>query len=232
MKDPKQATEVRVFQQGDQILSEGQECLLFFVILSGQVMLSGRGKKIRTLGEQDVFGLENLLLREQSHYSAEAVQESRVATYGPEALDHLIYENPRMVQNVLVSILHQLTQTTSNLLDHPEAIVADNGRICFYKDGETILDETSRRTDLYRLITTEGGLLVTESGRETSPIKNPGEFFGFPISCALTCVRSIGESVVEQYCTDDLDIMVRNYPESATQIMRMMIERLQSGTEA
>jgi len=232
MKDATQAIEVAVFQRGDEIMSQGQECPFFFVILSGQVILSRQGKKIRILGEQDIFGLENLLLRGPPPYSAEAIQECRVARYGREALDHFIYESPRMIQSVLVSVLNQLTQMTSNLLGYPQDLVADDGRICFYKDGEVILDEMSRRTDLYRLITTEGGLLVTEGGREVSHITKPGEFFGFPISCTHACVRSIGESVVEQYCTDDLDIMVRNYPESASQIMRMMIERLQDTTEA
>jgi hypothetical protein len=189
-------------------------------------MLIRNGKKIRTLREQDIFGLENLLLKTPSSYSAEAFQECRVARYGPETLDHFIHESPRMIQNVLVSVLQQLNQTTSNLLDYPRDFMADNGLICFYKDGELILDETSRGTDLYRLIATEGGLLVTVSGREVSRIDKAGEFFGFPISCAGACVRSIGDSVVEKYCTDDLDILVRNYPESAGQIMRMMIERL------
>ena len=120
LKDPATATEVAVFQKGEEISPMGRNAF-FFVILSGQVELSRKGKEIRTLREQDIFGLESLLLRRPSRYSAEAVQTSRVASYGPEALDHFIRECPRMIRNVLISVLDQLTQTTSNLVDFPNA---------------------------------------------------------------------------------------------------------------
>ncbi len=231
LKDPATATEVAVFQKGEEILSDGQECPFFFVILSGQVELSRDGKKIRTLREQDIFGLESLLLRRPSRYSAEAVQTSRVASYGPEALDHFIRECPRMIRNVLISVLDQLTQTTSNLVDFPQRLIADRERILFCKDGDVILDETGCETEIYRLISTEGELKVTLEGREVARISKPGEFFGFPIFCAHVCVTSIGESVVEKYGADDLDYMVRDYPEAAGRIMRTMIERLRDRTE-
>lgn len=226
LKDPAMAIAVAVFQKGEEILSDGQECPFFFVILSGQVQLSRNGKKIRTLREQDIFGLESLLLRRPSRYSAEAVQTSRVASYGPEALDFFIRECPRMIQNVLISVLDQLTQTTSNLVDFPQSLVADKERILFCKDGEVILEEKGCETEIFRLISTEGELQVTMGGREIERINKPGEFFGFPVSCAHVCVRSIGESVVEKYDADELDMMVRDYPESASRIMRAMIERL------
>lgn len=228
-KDPTQAIEVAVFRTGQEILSEGYENPFFFVILSGQVVLSKNGKRIRTLGEQDIFGLESLLLRKPSNYSAEAVQKCRVAKYGPETLDHLIHQSPRMIQNVLVSILHQLTQTTLNLLDPPQPLLVDKERIHFYADGEIILEEMMRGPDLYRLVSTGGGLQVTIDGREIALINRPGEFFGLPISPANTCVRSIGQSVVEKYGSDDLDIIIRDYPDSARRIMQAMIERLSAG---
>ena len=231
MTDPTQAIEVAVFQAGDKILSQGEENPFFFVILSGHVVLSRQGKQIRMLSEQDVFGLENILLGAASLYSAEAVQECRVARYGPETLDHLIYDSPRMTRNVLVSLLHQLRQTSSNLLGYTQDAAPENGRLCFYTEGEMILEETLGVTDLYRLIASESGLLVTMKGQEVSRIEKPGEFFGFPVSCAHASVQSIGESIVEQYPIEDLDIMVRNYPEPASQIMRMMIERLRKFTE-
>jgi len=230
LRDPAMALEVAVFQKGEEILSDGQECPCFFVILSGQVQLSRNGKKIRTLREQDIFGLESLLFRRPSRYSAEAVQTCRVASYGPEALDHFIRECPRMIQNVLISVLDQLTQTTSNLVDYPQSLVADKERILFCKDGEVILEENGCETELYRLISTEGELQVTIGGREIERINKPGEFFGFPVYCAHICVKSIGESIIEKYGADDLDMMVRDYPESASRIMRAMIERFRDRT--
>jgi CRP-like cAMP-binding protein len=225
-KNPAQALEITLFQKGQTIMSEGEQGSFFLVILSGQVVLSKGGRIIRTLDEQDIFGLENLLLKKPSYYAAFALQECRIAKYGPETLDHLIHESPRMIQNVLVSILHQLTQTTYYLLEPPDPFQADEERICFFKDKEVILDEMADGTDFYRLISTEGGLRVTIGGKETARIYKPGEFFGFPTSCGHTGISSIGESVVEKYGVDDLDIIIRDYPETARQIMRVLIERV------
>ncbi len=229
-KNPAQAIEVAVFQRGQVILSQGQENPFFFVILSGRIMLRKNGKTIRTLGELDIFGLESLLSKQPSHYTAHALQQCRIAKYGLETLDHLINESPRMIQNVLVSILHQLTDTTLNLLDLPQVAPKDDEkddeRIRFYKDGEVILEEINAGAEFCRLISTQGGLQVTMGGREVTRINKPGEFFGRPISHSHACVTSIGQSVVEKFGADDLDILIRDYPESARQIMHTLIERL------
>ncbi len=221
-----QALQIEVFKKGQAIISEGQDIPLFFVILSGQVVLSKRGKKITTLDEQDTFGLESLLLEKPCSYAARALKECRIAKYGPEALDYFIHESPRMIQNVLASVVHQLTQTMSNLLDASEPVLADEEHFRFYQDGEVILDEKTGGTEFYRLVSTQGGLLVTRAGKEVTRICKPGEFFGLPGSSAGARISSIGQSVVEQYSTDDLDIIIRDYPEAARQIMHTLIERL------
>ena len=95
-KNPAQAIEVAVFERGGTILLQGQENPFFLVILSGRVMVSKNGKMIRMLGEQDIFGLESLLSKQPSHYTAHALQQCRVAKYGIETLDHLINESPRI----------------------------------------------------------------------------------------------------------------------------------------
>ena len=120
----------------------------------------------------------------------------------------------------------QLTQTMSNLLDPPEPLLADEERVRFYEDGEVILEEMTGGTEFYRLVSTQGGLRVTMRGREVTRICKPGEFFGLPGSRPRARITSIGQSVVEKYSTDDLDIIIRDYPETARQIMRTLIERL------
>jgi len=207
-------------------MPEGEQSPSFLVILSGQVVLTKGGKVIRTLEEMDIFGLESLLLKKPSYYAAYALQECRIAKYGPETLDHLIHESPRMIQNVLISIVHQLTQTTLYLLEPPAPFQADEERIFFFRDDQVIYDEAVAGTELYRLISTEGGLKVSVGGREVSRIHNSGEFFGFPGSNDRTCISSIGESVVEKYGAEDLDIIIRDYPETARRIMSKLIERV------
>ncbi|MFZ0929862.1 MAG: cyclic nucleotide-binding domain-containing protein [Syntrophobacteraceae bacterium] len=227
-KDPAQAIEVAVFQIDRTILSQGQENPFFYVILSGRVMLSKNGKTIRTLGEQDIFGMEGLLLKKPSLYTAYAVEECRVARYGLETLDHFIRESPRTIQNVLVSIVRQLSDTTLNLLEPAPPVPEENERVHFYQDGELILDEMNGGTELCRLISTQGGLQVTMGGREVTRINTPGEFFGRPISYSHACVRSIGQSIVEKFGAGDLHILIRDYPESAAMIMHALIERLRA----
>jgi CRP-like cAMP-binding protein len=227
---PAQALEINAFEAGDQILEEGQENPFFSVILSGQVRLTQGGTKIRILGEQDIFGLESLILRKPSYYTVVALDKCRIAKYGPEALDHLIRESPRMVQCLLMSTLHQLTQTTYHLLDPVGRFSIDDVRVCFFNDGDVVLDPNSRDADFYRLVSTQGGLRVTIAGKQISRIEKPGEFFGksaglfnIPSQAVIT---SIGESVLEAYDLDDLDIIIREHPETARRMMRSLISSL------
>jgi CRP-like cAMP-binding protein len=221
-----QAQEIAIYEGGETILDEGEESPFFFVILSGQVRLSHNGRKIRILDEQDIFGLENILLNKPSYYAVTALKQSRVAKYSPQALDHLIRENPRMVQNLLVSTLHQLTQTMYNLLDNSSGFTADETRMCFYNDGELVFEPETRESDFYRLVSTQGGLRVTVGGKEIDRIYKPGEFFGLPDFPAQASVKSVGESVVERYSAEDLDVLIRDYPEIARQMMRVLMDRL------
>jgi len=225
--NPAQALEINAYECGERILEEGDESPFFFVILSGQVRLSQSGTKIRILGEQDIFGLESLILRKPSYYTVIALDKCRIAKYGAEALDHLIRESPRMVQCLLMSTLHQLTQTTYFLLDPVGRFSIDDVRVCFFGDGDVVLDENWRGADFYRLVSTQGGLRVTIAGNEISRFEKPGEFFGrsaglfnIPKHAAIT---SVGESVVETYNLDDLDIIIRDHPEMARQMMRSLI---------
>jgi CRP-like cAMP-binding protein len=229
-QSPAHALEINLHASGDLILEEGNESPFFFVILSGQVRLSRGGTKIRILSEQDIFGLESLILRKPSYYTVIAVDKCRIAKYGPEALDHLIRESPRMVQSLLMSTVHQLTQTTYFLLDPVGRFTLDDARVSFFDDGDLVLDQNSRGVDFYRLVSTQGGLRVTIAGKEIARFEKPGEFFGksaglfnIPKDASIT---SIGESVVETYCIDDLDLIIRDHPDVARQMMRALISCL------
>jgi CRP-like cAMP-binding protein len=228
---PAQALEINAYECGDRILEEGQEGSFFSVILSGQVRLSHAGAKVSVLNPQDIFGLESVVLKKPSYYTVVALEKCRIAKYGPEALDHLIHESPRMVQCLLMSTLHQLIQTTQLLLDPVGRFSLDDVHVRFFDDGDIVLDENSPATDFYRLVSTQGGLRVTISGKEISRIQKPGEFFGksaglFNISKHAT-ITSIGESVLEAYDLNNLDVIIRDHPEVARQMMRGLISRLE-----
>lgn len=228
--DPAQALAIHTYRYGDEILSEGEHTPCFFVILSGQVRIMQQGRKIRLLGEQDVFGMENMLFRKPSLYSAKTLGKSRIAAYGPDALDHFIRENPRMTQTILSSTLQQLMQTTHNLAEDSQTFAVEDARVTFFRSGETVIREGTIGTDFFRLVTTQGGLSVTIRGKEISRITKPGEFFGemagllnLPRQATVT---SIGESAVEAYTFDDLEIIIKDYPETALYMMRTLVSRL------
>ncbi len=228
--NPAQALDIHLYRYGDEIIREGEDSSCFFVILSGQVRIFQQGKKIRMLEDHDVFGIENIVFKKPSLYTARALCKSRIAAYGAEALDHFIRENPRMTQNILFSVLRQLSQTAHNLAGESEAFAIEDVRVHFFQDGEIIIEEGSVGTDFFRLVSAQGGLKVTVAGKEISRITKPGEIFGemagllnLPRQATVT---SIGESIIEAYNIDDLDVIIKDYPEVALIFMRTLVTRL------
>ncbi len=221
--------EIKIYRQGEAILQEGESSSLFFVIMDGQVEIRVGAREIRILEPQDVFGLESYSLKKPSPYSAIAMKESRVASYNREALDHFIRETPRMAQSILASVLRQLDQTSQNMLESPNPFLLRDNRIIFVSDGDTIIDEDSAGKAFYRLISTQKGLQVSTGGKVTAIIDTPGEFIGE--SAALLAIpheatiTSMGETVLEAYTVDNLDVIIRDYPEVALRMMQTLRSR-------
>lgn len=221
------ALDMREYQRGEEILHEGEESDVFQVILSGRVRISRSGRKLRVLGDQDVFGLESIVLKIPSYYTAIALDKCRIARYGTDALDHLIAKSPRMIQRLLASTLNQLAQTTHFLMEHSQSL--DEATMKFYGDGEAIIDDSTSDTEFYRLVSTQGRLQVRMDGKEIAVIDKPGEFFGRLPGMnevpANASVVSIGESVVEIYNIEDLDLLIRDHPEATRRVIRSMMSR-------
>ena len=152
--------DIHVYRAGQDILREGEASSCFFVVLSGQVRIIHKGQKIRLLKAQDVFGLECVLLNKPSPYSATAISKSRIASYGSDALDHFLRDNPRITQSILISTLYQLKQTSHNLSGESDSFTIEDVRIRFFRDGEVIIEEGATARDFYRLVSTQGGLRV------------------------------------------------------------------------
>jgi len=227
---PPQALHIHTYPSGSHIIREGDDPPCFFVVLSGQVRLTRRTKLILHLKDQDIFGLEHLVLKRPCLYTATAMSESRVAAYGPDALDHFIRHNPRMMQTILVSVLRQLERLAYNSAQESESFSLEDGGVFFYRDGEVIIQEGTVGTEFYRLVSTQGGLRVSIKGRQLALMSTPGEFFG-EIAGLLHLPRqatvvSIGDSVVERYDAQNLEAIIKDYPEIALQITRTLISRL------
>lgn len=232
-QEPKlQALEVRAYPYGGVILREGDECPVFFVVLSGEVQISERGKNIRVLRPHDTFGLETVVFKKPSAYTARAIADTRVASYGPDALDGFLRENPRMARSILASLLNQLRETSRSLADESSSIALEGVRLNFYADGQKIIEEGKKGKTFFRLVSSEGGLRITSGGQEIAWIRKPGEFFG-EMACLLNTphqatVTSVGQSTVEAYEFADIEDIARDNPELVLQMLRALVAHLYS----
>lgn len=226
---PSQAVSIRIYRSGEDVIREGEHFDGFFVALDGQVRIIQRGRKIRLLEPRDVFGLEGVLLKKPSPYVARTMGKTRIARYGPDALDHFIRQNPRMTRDILASAVTQLMQTSHNLSMEFNSFSLEDVRIDFFEDGAVILEEGTTGAEFFRLVSSQGGLSVSVKGGEVARIDKPGEFFGELAALLklprLATVTSIGESAVQMYRMDDLDIILKDYPEIALQIIRKLTVR-------
>jgi CRP-like cAMP-binding protein len=225
-----QAQEVRSYRYGEFIFEEGASNNQFAAILSGNVQILCRGKKVRVLGELDVLGLQNVFFKNPSPVSAMALTACRVAFYGPDALNHFLRGDAVMSERLLKSVVKQLTQTTQRAAGGEREFSLDDVKMRFYSDDEVIIEEGSQRSEFYRLVSTEGGLRICIQGKEIARLSRPGEFFGemetlLNLPCQAT-VTSDGESVVQVYPGDQLPTMVESYPEVALQMIRGLASRL------
>jgi len=224
------ALEIRTYGEDKEIIAEGEHGGHFYVVLSGNVKITRHGRQLCVLGERDVFGLESCFLNQPSSVSARSLDNTRIAMYDRDAIEFILYERPQMSKGILLSILGQLTQTSLAAVREEAAVKAENVDMRFYGDDEVIIEEGARETDIFKLISTEQGLVVSKSGKEIGRIMNPGEFFGEMASLLnqkrSATITSKGNSVVQVYSADNLQDMIEEHPELAKRIIRTMGKRL------
>jgi CRP-like cAMP-binding protein len=224
------AAEVKEYQPRQVVVSEGADNKHFYVILKGEVEISQNNKTIRILKEGDVFGMENFYLQRPYTTTSRALSNARVASYRSSLIREIIYNRPQLAEMILNSVMHQLEQTTEVAEENIsiEGYVDINEKV--YVDGEIIIEEGSPGVDFYKLIETEGGLLVTKEGKEVGKITKPGEYFGEMSSLLdqrrTATIRSIGKSVVQVFPGDNLEAILMGYPELAMKIIDTLAHRL------
>ncbi len=224
------AMEVKEYKARAVVVSEGSSNEYFFVILKGEVEVFQKGKGIRVLKEGDVFGLENYYLNRAYTTTVRAITPCRIAAYNTGLLEDIIHNRPQLVERILTSAMAQLEQTTQIAEENIplESLVDINERI--YHDGEVIIQEGTTGVDIYRLVESEGGLLVTKDGREVGRITQAGEYFGEMSSLLhqerTASVASVGRSVVQVFPGENLEATLAAYPSLAKQIIDTLATRL------
>jgi CRP-like cAMP-binding protein len=235
LEDGATALEIRTYREDEEIIAEDEPSSHFYVVLSGNVKVSRHGRQLAILGERDVFGLESCFFNRPSSVSVCSIDKTRIAMYDREAIEFILYERPQMSKGILLSLLEQLAQTSHAAGQEEAGPKAENIDVCFYGDNEVIIEEGARDTDIFKLVSTEQGLVVSKGGREVGRITNPGEFFG-EMASVLNKVRSAtiiskGSSVVQVYSADNIQDMIEEHPEIAKRIIRTLAKRLSQATK-
>ena len=231
----KEATEisaslVKEYEPGEIVAAEGEKNDVFHVILKGDVEVFQNSKSIRVLKEGDVFGLENFYLRKSCTTTSKTIAPSRIASYKTDLISEIIYTKPELTERILNSIIAQLEQTTQVAEENiPLGSLVDfNERI--YQEGGIIIEEGSLGRDIYMLVESEKGLLVSKEGKEIGKITQPGEYFGEMSSLLnlkrTATVSSRGRSVVQVFPGDNLEATLASYPSLAKKIIDTLASRL------
>jgi CRP-like cAMP-binding protein len=224
------ASEVKEYNPGQIVVSEGERNDFFYVILKGEVEIFQNNKSIRVLREGDVFGVENFYLKRSFTTTSKAITPSRIAAYHVDLIRQIIYTKPQLTERIINSIIVQLEQTTQVAEENiPLATLVDfNERI--YQEGEVIIKEGTIGKDIYMLVESEKGLLVSREGKEVGEITQSGEYFG-EMSGLLNLKRtatvsSTGRSVVQVFPGDNLEATLTAYPRLAKKIIDTIASRL------
>jgi CRP-like cAMP-binding protein len=221
---------IREYAPKQLIVAEADPGDRFYVILKGEVEIYQNKKSIRMLKEGDIFGLENFYLNRPYTTSAFSLSPSRIATYPTKMIRDIIYNRPQLTEKILQSVMNQLEQTTEIAGEYiPLENVVDIAELIFH-DGDVIIEEGTSGCDIYQLIESEKGLLVTKDGNEVGRITLHGEYFG-EISAILkkqrsATVRSLGRSVVKVFSGDNLEAILATYPHLAKVIVDTLAQRL------
>lgn len=230
-----QEVKIREYKPREIIVAEGSPNDRFFVILQGNVEILQNNKSIRVLKDGDVFGIENYYLNRAYTTSAISMTKSRVAAYDTIMIKDFIYDRPQLIQQILESAMRQLEQTTEVAEENIsfESVININENI--FHDGEIIIEEGYDDKDIYCLVETEGGLLVTKEGKEVGKITQPGEIFG-EMSSILnekrnTTIRSIGRSVIQVFSGENLQSILESYPQLSIRIINTLAKRLNEAND-
>lgn len=222
--------EARSYQEGELILAENDPVNAFYVILSGQVRLLRGDRKIRVLGEKDVFGLEAMVFKRRSPFSARAFTPCRVMIYDAEAFDDFLYTRPRAFRELVLSLLRQLTDASLSANGEESFVLSSDVEVRHYRDGEVVIREGEDSQEFYRLVSSDAGLRVTLKGMEIGRIDQPGDFFG-EMACLLKAPRqatvtSAGESLVQVFRPQRLEQIISESPQLAMKLIGTLARRL------
>ncbi|WP_028574262.1 cyclic nucleotide-binding domain-containing protein [Desulfonatronovibrio hydrogenovorans] len=220
-----------VMEEGRELLVQDRLADCLYLILSGRIDLFRDRDKVLQLGPGSVVGAEPLFCRSRSYtYSAVCVGTVRASRYYYSQILDQLGLAPEPVRGILDSLGHQLDFFWTAGRDSDLSREHFLGQIRTYDPGQWIIREGNIDTDIYRIVSTDGGLEVSKDGRELARLDAPGEFFG-EMAWILgekrtASVRALGRTVLEVHPGEQLESIVSQYPQLAMRIITALSGRL------
>ncbi|NCC25707.1 MAG: cyclic nucleotide-binding domain-containing protein [Deltaproteobacteria bacterium] len=232
--------EIMVLERGQTVFSQDQKADRAYVLFDGTIGLWRKEWRMVELGPGEVLGLDGLFSR-AGRYPCTARTETpcRLAAYAMSQLEDTVLGNPRVVAKFLSSLSGQLENCWQRLEflqndeneDPPFA-----GEIKEYTAGEVVIEENEKTTDIYRIVSTEQGLLVTKQGKHLAILAETGEIFGEMAAISneprSASIHSIGRSVLEVYTARQLQDVLLDYPKLSRRLIETLVKRLAETTRA
>ena len=103
---------IREYEANEPVIKLGVDNDRFYVVLQSKVEVKHSNNKIRLLKDGDVFGIEYYYLANPYSITATMVTRSRIASYHVSMIREIIYDHPRLANQLMASLAKQLEQTT------------------------------------------------------------------------------------------------------------------------
>lgn len=103
---------IKEYEPNEQVIKLGVDNDRFHVMLQGKVEIKHSDNKVRILKEGDVFGIEYYYLANPYSITATTLTSSRIASYHVSMIREIIYDHPRLANQLMTSLAKQLEQTT------------------------------------------------------------------------------------------------------------------------
>ena len=99
---------IREYEPNEPVIKLGVDNDRFHVVLQGKVEVKHADNKIRLLKDGDVFGIEYYYLANPYSITATTVTHSRIASYHVSMIREIIYDHPRLANQLMTSLAKQL----------------------------------------------------------------------------------------------------------------------------
>lgn len=225
-------TKIITVESGQKILIEGKKADYVYCLLHGKTGIWKDNQKLMTINAQHILGVEGIYnSKGQYPYTIVAENSCRLAVYTGEQANDVFFSIPRLGELAFKSLSKQLNICWKKLAQScNENIPYFSGEIKTYEPDDIVISQGDESTEMYRIISTDNGLEVSQNNQVLTILTQPGEFFGEMASIMqeprTATIRSLGSSVLEVYPAGAVKEVMTDYPDFALRMITTLSKRL------